>query len=235
MAVEFTKDAGAPNFPIMHMCEDDGDEDDQDEREVIISCENAHKTYLLGIEGIPALRGISLDVYKGEFLAIFGTSGGGKTSLLNILGTIDIPTKGNLQIAGTRIMSRTSDADLAQLRLKDIGFVFQTFNLLSTMTALENVMMPMILAGTLAKAAQREAAMKLLTSVGMAHRADHFPNQLSGGEQQRVTIARAMANEPKILLLDEPTGDLDSANTLIVMDLLLRLNKQVPPPVVWVG
>eukprot|EP00668_Euglena_longa_P031898 GGOE01041167.1.p1 GENE.GGOE01041167.1~~GGOE01041167.1.p1 ORF type:complete len:413 (+),score=137.80 GGOE01041167.1:97-1335(+) len=195
-------------------------------RPVMMSCENVHKTYLLGIEGIPALRGISLDVYKGEFLAIYGTSGGGKTSLLNILGTIDIPTKGNLQINGTRIVPRTKDSTLARLRLRDIGFVFQTFNLLATMTAIENVQMPMILAGNLSTGEQRHRAMELLTLVGMQHRADHFPHQLSGGEQQRVTIARAMANDPKILLLDEPTGDLDSRNTWMVIDQLLKLNRQ---------
>eukprot|EP00669_Euglena_mutabilis_P001958 TRINITY_DN12551_c0_g1_i1.p1 TRINITY_DN12551_c0_g1~~TRINITY_DN12551_c0_g1_i1.p1 ORF type:complete len:424 (-),score=88.84 TRINITY_DN12551_c0_g1_i1:162-1364(-) len=212
--------------PLQCSGSDISDEEEDEEKAVIISCENAHKTYLLGIEGIPALRGISLDVNKGEFLAIYGTSGGGKTSLLNILGTIDIPTKGNLQINGTRIVPRTTDATLARLRLRDIGFVFQTFNLLSTMTAVENVQMPMILAGNLSIAEQRKRATQLLTSVGMQHRADHFPNQLSGGEQQRVTIARAMANNPKILLLDEPTGDLDSTNTLIVMDKLLQLNRE---------
>eukprot|EP01006_Ploeotia_vitrea_P003530 TRINITY_DN112775_c0_g1_i1.p1 TRINITY_DN112775_c0_g1~~TRINITY_DN112775_c0_g1_i1.p1 ORF type:complete len:474 (+),score=49.47 TRINITY_DN112775_c0_g1_i1:25-1446(+) len=202
------------------------DGQEEDDRDVIISCENIHKTYLLGIEGIPALRGISVNVYKGEFLALYGTSGGGKTSLLNILGTIDTPTKGNLHIAGMRIGNRTKDKDLALLRLSTLGFVFQTFNLLSTMTAKENVEMPMVLLGQRTKAEREERAMELLTMVGMKERANHLPSMLSGGEQQRVTIARAIANNPQILLLDEPTGDLDTRNTMIVMDLLLNLNEQ---------
>eukprot|EP01064_Diplonema_japonicum_P028206 TRINITY_DN426_c1_g3_i2.p1 TRINITY_DN426_c1_g3~~TRINITY_DN426_c1_g3_i2.p1 ORF type:complete len:340 (+),score=85.37 TRINITY_DN426_c1_g3_i2:44-1063(+) len=193
---------------------------------VVISCENVQKTYLLGTEGVPALRGVTLDIYEGEFCVIYGTSGGGKTTLLNILGTIDQPTKGNLAIMGQRLTARTEDSVFSKLRLETLGFVFQTFNLLSTMTAKENVQVPMVLRGKLTAKEQDDRVNSLLESVGMGERMDHYPSMLSGGEQQRVTIARAMANEPKVLLLDEPTGDLDTRNTRIVMDLLLRLNKE---------
>jgi putative ABC transport system ATP-binding protein len=191
----------------------------------IISMKNLHKTYLLGVEGVPALRGVSLTIKRGEFVCIFGTSGGGKTTMLNIIGTIDKPTKGEMNLCGHLINHKTDDLTLAMLRLKKIGFVFQTFNLLSSLTALENVEMPMVLAGELSADERKARAISLLTKVGMGGRLDHVPSQLSGGEQQRVTIARAMANKPEILLLDEPTGDLDTANTAIVMKLLTNLNK----------
>jgi len=178
------------------------------------------------LEGVPALRGVSLAVKRGEFVCVFGTSGGGKTSLLNIMGTIDKPTKGDLKLVHTRITSRTPDKVLADIRLNNLGFVFQTFNLLSSLTALENVEMPMILSGKLSTTERRQRAKALLDKVGMSPRLDHLPSQLSGGEQQRVTIARALANNPDILLLDEPTGDLDSVNTAIVMKLLTDLNKE---------
>jgi len=199
---------------------------EKETREVLIEMENIQKTYLLGVEGVPALRGVTMKIYKGEFLIIYGTSGGGKTSLLNIIGTIDRPTKGRLTIGGSRITNQTSDSLTAELRLKKMGFVFQTFNLLSTMTAQQNVEMPMVLLG---KSSQKERAKRakiLLEKVGMGARLDHLPSQLSGGEQQRTTIARAIANQPEILLLDEPTGDLDTKNTLIVMDLLCKLNEE---------
>ena len=195
-------------------------------REVIIRLDNLQKTYLLGVEGVPALRGVSLEIAAGEFVCIFGTSGGGKTTLLNILGTIDKPTKGSLEICGQRITANTEDAVTAGLRLRNIGFVFQSFNLISSLSALENVEMPMILAGVLSGAERRERAVQLLERVGMGERVEHLPTQLSGGEQQRVTIARALANSPDILLLDEPTGDLDTVNSAIVLDLLLDLNRR---------
>mmetsp|Transcript_42970 Transcript_42970/g.69728 ORF Transcript_42970/g.69728 Transcript_42970/m.69728 type:complete len:295 (-) Transcript_42970:181-1065(-) len=144
--------------------------------------------------------------------------------MLNIIGTIDQPTKGRVMVAGTRITDRTSDSVLADLRLNKIGFVFQTFNLLPTMTAIENVELPMVLQGRLSASQRRARAKELLERVGLGHRLTHYPSQLSGGEQQRVTIARAIANRPEILLLDEPTGDLDTKNTKIVMQLLTDLN-----------
>jgi putative ABC transport system ATP-binding protein len=199
---------------------------DEEEDDLIIKMDNIHKTYLLGIEGVPALRGVSLGIKRGEFIVVYGLSGGGKTTLLNIIGTIDKPTKGEMKLSGTRINSNTTDKVLSYLRLHEIGFVFQTFNLLSSLTALENVEMPMILAGQLSAKERRQRAIELLERVGMGQRLDHLPSMLSGGEQQRVTIARAMANRPKLLLLDEPTGDLDTKNSAIVMKLLTDLNQQ---------
>jgi len=203
-----------------------GKEDElQDDKDVIISMKNIHKTYLLGIEGVAALRGVSLTIKRGEFVCIFGTSGGGKTTMLNLIGTIDKPTKGEMFLCGARINQNTPDEQLSLIRLSKIGFVFQTFNLLSSLTAQENVEMPMILHGGWTVDERRRRAVKLLTQVGMGPRLDHFPTQLSGGEQQRTTIARAMSNQPELLLLDEPTGDLDTKNTAIVMKLLTDLNK----------
>jgi len=176
------------------------------------------------VEGVPALRGVSVSVTRGDFVVVYGTSGGGKSTLLNVLGTIDVPTKGNLLLLGHRITDRTPDAELARLRCHHVGFVFQSFNLLSTMTALDNVSLPMIIAGKRSRAKIRQRAEKLLKAVGLGHRMEHFPSMMSGGEQQRVTIARSLANKPELLLLDEPTGDLDSKNTHIVMKILLDLN-----------
>lgn len=192
----------------------------------IISAVNIHKTYLLGLDGVAALRGVSLDIKRGEFIVILGKSGGGKTSLLNILGTIDKPSKGELYIGGKRITSQTTDDEFAQLRLRNIGFVFQQFNLISTMTAHDNVCLPMILDGRLTREELSKRAHTLLTRVGVGARATHLPSQLSGGEQQRVTIARAIANCPEILLLDEPTGDLDTKNSHIILQLLIDLNRR---------
>lgn len=191
----------------------------------IVVAHNVHKTYLLGVEGVPALRGVSLSIDRGEWIMILGSSGGGKTSLLNILGTIDKPTKGELHICGHKITAGTTDEEFAYLRLKRIGFVFQTFNLLPSMTAEENVSLPMILEGRLSAAEIKERARELLERVGLGERLDHLPSQLSGGEQQRVTIARAIANKPSILLLDEPTGDLDQINGTLILSLLLHLNR----------
>ncbi|KAI8823384.1 P-loop containing nucleoside triphosphate hydrolase protein [Fimicolochytrium jonesii] len=190
----------------------------------IVELRNIHKTYLLGLEGVAALRGVSLSIQRGEWVAVYGTSGGGKTSLLNIIGTIDKPTKGDLTICDTVITPNTKDEVLADLRLSKLGFVFQSFNLLSSMTALENVELPMVLKGTQTASERRTRAVSSLERVGLAHRLHHFPHKLSGGEQQRVTIARAIANLPELLLLDEPTGDLDTQNTLKILHLLHTLN-----------
>eukprot|EP00742_Colponemidia_sp_Colp-10_P006441 GILJ01006900.1.p1 GENE.GILJ01006900.1~~GILJ01006900.1.p1 ORF type:complete len:384 (-),score=56.67 GILJ01006900.1:303-1454(-) len=190
----------------------------------IVTLKNVHKTYLLGVEGVPALRGVTVNIKKGEFVVILGTSGGGKTTMLNVIGTIDKPTKGEVTICGIRINSNTPDDKLAALRLDRLAFVFQTFNLLQSMTALENVMLPMILQGQRSRESIKQRATDLLRKVGLGDRLGHLPNQLSGGEQQRVTIARALSNNPDVLLLDEPTGDLDTANTELVLQLLVELN-----------
>ena len=189
-----------------------------------ITLRNIHKTYLIGIEGVPALRGVSLTINKGEFLTIFGTSGGGKTTMLNIIGTIDAPSRGDVKIFDKLIRSNTTDQELSNIRLDKIAFVFQSFNLFPNLNVLENVEIPMKIKGELSSNQRRKRALDLLTKVGLENRLNHFPNQLSGGEQQRVTIARALANKPEILLLDEPTGDLDTKNADIVMSILMELN-----------
>jgi putative ABC transport system ATP-binding protein len=161
---------------------------------------------------------------RGEFVMIRGPSGGGKTTLLNIIGTIDKPSGGILEILGENVDEHSSDNYLADLRLRRIGFVFQTFNLIATMSAFENVELPMTLLGKYNRKERRQRAKDLLKMVGLEDRMSHLPSELSGGEQQRVTIARSLANEPEILLLDEPTGDLDTRNTVEIMDLLLNIN-----------
>merc|ERR1719295_36 len=214
------------NRPRIQSIDDVQSRDDSNTSEGIIRLRNIHKTYLLGLEGVPALRGVSVSIERGEFIVILGKSGGGKTSMLNIIGTIDKPTKGDLYLCGKRISSATTDSEIADLRLREVGFCFQTFNLIGSMTAAENVELPMILHGTLSSSEIKKRAISLLTQVGLGKRAGHLPSQLSGGEQQRVTISRAIANNPDVLLLDEPTGDLDTKNSHIIMDLLLKLNRE---------
>lgn len=196
----------------------------EDKENFIIQIRNIHKTYLIGMEGVPALRGVSLNIKESEFLIILGTSGGGKTTLLNTLGTIDTPSRGDVKLLDYNLKSNTKDDILSLIRLKEIAFVFQSFNLLSNLNVVENVELPMKILGEMSSDEIRERAKYLITEVGLEHRLWHFPNQLSGGEQQRVTIARALANNPKILLLDEPTGDLDTKNSDKIMNLLLDLN-----------
>lgn len=203
-----------------------GEEDDviNEGSKEVIKLVNVHKTYLLGLEGVPALRGVNLTIMDGEFITILGTSGGGKTTMLNIIGTIDKPSKGDVYICGLRIKYSTKDQLLASIRLNKLGFVFQTFNLIGSLTALENVELPMQLRGKLSREEIKKRATLLLSEVGLGERMDHFPNMLSGGEQQRVTIARSISNNPSILLLDEPTGDLDTKSTDIIMKILVDLN-----------
>ena len=205
--------------------------------ETVIEFENLSKVYKLPgrEELVIALKSASLfeneefyPVKRGEFVMIRGPSGGGKTTLLNLIGTIDTPSSGVLNILGTKIDSKSSDNFLSNLRLSHIGFVFQTFNLLATMTALENVELPMILLGKLNEKDRKKRAVGLLKRVGLGDRLHHLPSDLSGGEQQRVAIARALSNEPEILLLDEPTGDLDSRSTVEVMDILFSINRKGP-------
>ena len=184
-------------------------------------------------EVVQALKRIDLSldhsfypIMQGEFVMIRGPSGGGKTTLLNILGTIDEPTSGQVTLLGEKVDASSTDNYLAGLRLRKIGFVFQTFNLLATMSAFENVELPMTILGERSAAECKKRAMHLLDMVGLQDRYAHLPSELSGGEQQRVTIARALANEPELLLLDEPTGDLDTRNTVDIMDLILKVNQQ---------
>jgi len=202
--------------------------------ENVIKCTNISKEFeIKGREDkIVALQDISLNdtsafppIRQGEFCMIRGPSGGGKTTLLNMFGTLDYPTNGTIELLGDEVTKDSTDRFLADLRLRKIGFVFQTFNLISTMSAFENVELPMIIHGTRSRKECKQRAIDLLSRVGLGDRLEHLPSELSGGEQQRVTIARALSNEPKILLLDEPTGDLDTRNTVEIMDMLLEINQ----------
>ncbi|MFM9066072.1 MAG: ABC transporter ATP-binding protein [Planctomycetota bacterium] len=191
----------------------------------LIELRNVHKTYHLGEVDVPVLKDVSLTIRQGEFVALMGASGSGKTTLMNLLGCLDRPSSGSYQLDGVEIM-RLSRSELAQLRGSRIGFVFQSFNLLTRTTAVDNVRMP-----TSYNAARRSGrlirsrATELLHSVGLNHRTDHSPGQMSGGEQQRVAIARSLINEPRLLLADEPTGNLDSKNSSMVFDLLKDLQR----------
>ena len=190
----------------------------------IFELKNVHKTYLVGLEGVPAIRGIDLKIYEGEFLMIYGKSGGGKSSLLNLIGTIDEPNKGSIKMDNYGFLDCLKDKELSEIRLKNIGFVFQSFNLINSLTALENIKLPMLLKGEISSKEAHNRAIDLMKELSILHRKDSYPKQMSGGEQQRVTIARAVANKPKMLLLDEPTGDLDSKNSLVVLKILMDLN-----------
>jgi putative ABC transport system ATP-binding protein len=189
-----------------------------------VRTENLHKSYLLGATAVGALRGVDLSVARGEFVAVMGPSGCGKTTLLNLVGGIDVPSRGSVWVDGVEI-SKLSDDALADLRRDRLGYVFQFYNLIPTLTARENVETPMQFQGR-SKRDRRERAAALLSRVGLSDRADHKPPELSGGEQQRVAIARALANDPALVLLDEPTGDLDSATGKEILELLGRLNRE---------
>ncbi len=190
-----------------------------------ILADNIHKTYLLGTTAVPALRGVDVKIKPGEFVGLMGPSGCGKTTLLNLIGGLDYPTRGKIYLDG-RDMSRLNENQLADLRRDNIGYVFQFYNLLPLLTGLENVMIPLHFQGTLSRRARKRKAMELLKLVKLEDRAHHTPSELSGGEQQRVAIARAFANDPSIVLLDEPTGDLDSKTGIEVLNLLRDLNRK---------
>jgi putative ABC transport system ATP-binding protein len=190
----------------------------------LIEVRDLVKTYTLGDQAVQALDGVSLQIRAGDFVAIMGASGSGKSTLMNILGCLDKPTSGEYRLAGEPVHRMRADA-LARLRNRQIGFVFQQFNLLPRTSALENVELPMVYAGV--KAAERRTrALAALQRVGLGARADHAPNQLSGGQQQRVAIARALVNQPSLILADEPTGALDSKTSEDVMALLAELHRQ---------
>jgi len=199
------KQAGASGNPVIHL-------------------ENVSKTYDLGEIQVQALRGVSLDVREGEFVAVMGPSGSGKSTIMNILGCLDRPTKGRYFLDGVDVSGMTKK-ELARIRNRKLGFVFQQFNLLSRTSALENVELPAVYAGISAEE-RTKRAMEALTRVGLADRAEHHPSQLSGGQQQRVAIARGLVNRPSILLADEPTGNLDSRTSVEIMDILQTLNNE---------
>jgi len=195
-----------------------------DNAKPVIRLENVFKTYDLGEIQVQALRGVSLEVYQGEFVAVMGPSGSGKSTVMNILGCLDRPTRGRYYLDGVDV-SQMSKNELAHIRNKKLGFVFQQFNLLSRTSALENVELPTVYAG-IAPEERTKRAMESLTRVGLADRAGHHPSQLSGGQQQRVAIARGLVNRPAILLADEPTGNLDSRTSVEIMDILQTLNDE---------
>ncbi|RLG03878.1 MAG: macrolide ABC transporter ATP-binding protein [Thaumarchaeota archaeon] len=190
-----------------------------------IKFENVWKIYKLGKVEVPALRGLSIEIGRGEHVAVMGPSGSGKSTFLHLAGALDRPTKGRVLIEG-RDPSKLSDEELSMLRNRLIGFVFQTFNLIPRLTALQNVMLPLVVRGVDGERRLRKAK-EALERVGLAHRMSHKPMELSGGEQQRVAIARAIVSDPKIILADEPTGNLDSTSAGEVVELLTRLNREL--------
>ena len=190
----------------------------------VIDIQGITKTYVNGKLSVPVLHGIDLQVNKGEFVSIMGPSGSGKSTFMNILGCLDRPTTGSYRLNGDEVAT-LSDDELAFVRNKQIGFVFQSFNLLTKLTALENVALPMIYAG-MDKKSRNERAAALLSSVGLGDRMDHLPSELSGGQRQRVAIARALANNPAIIMADEPTGNLDSKSTIDVMNIFRGLYEE---------
>ena len=195
-----------------------------DMAEPIIKLENIWKIYQLGKVELTVLKDIDLEIYPGAFISIMGSSGSGKSTLLHIIGCLDVPTKGKVYLAGKDVSGLPED-ELAQIRGKKIGFIFQQFNLFYNLTALENVTLPMVFQGVLEKK-REERAKELLSSVDLRARIYHRPSELSGGEQQRIAIARALANDPEIIVADEPTGNLDSSTGKMIMDILIKLHQK---------
>jgi len=198
----------------------------------IIQLKKVWKTYRMGGTNVHALQGIDLDIHPGEFVAIQGPSGSGKSTAMNLVGCLDIPSKGSI-LLDNKDISRLSESDLAQIRGRKIGFIFQKFNLIETLTALENVMLPMTFQG-INESERIKRATKLLAQFGLGDRLDHKPGQLSGGQQQRVAIARSLAVDPPVILADEPTGNLDSKTGKEVMSFLRELNEKQGKTIVLV-
>jgi len=193
-------------------------------QEPIIKLDNACKYYQMGDSIVKALDGVNVEINKGDFIVIIGPSGSGKSTLMNMVGALDLTTSGEIYLDNQDI-EHLEESELAQIRGSKIGFVFQTFNLIPTLNALENIALPMIFHG-ISKEERTERAEKILEDVRLTSRRNHFPNELSGGERQRVAIGRALANEPEVILADEPTGNLDSKTGLEIMELFKQLNKQ---------
>lgn len=198
----------------------------------IIEVRDLYKIYQVGSNQVHALNGVSFDIYKGEFVAVVGTSGSGKSTLLNMLAGLEPPTKGTIQIAGKRI-DRMNERQLVAFRRNNVGFIFQSYNLLNTMNGIENVAMPLMFRGV-PKAKREKQAAKYMKLMNVLDQAKHMPNQMSGGQQQRIGIARAMVVEPKIIFADEPTGNLDSHTTMDVLHLMQRLVREQQQTLVMV-
>jgi putative ABC transport system ATP-binding protein len=197
-----------------------------------IQIDNVHKSFLMGKQAVQALRGVSLRVERGEMICLMGPSGSGKTTLLNIIGGLEEASRGHISVNGQDVVALSEDA-LSDMRLKKMGFIFQSYNLLANFTAQENVEVPMALAGVNGRK-RRRRAQQLLERVNLADRADHYPSELSGGQQQRVAIARALANDPPVLIGDEITGDLDSTTGFEVMEIVVQLNREQGMTVLYV-
>ncbi|MFH1209658.1 MAG: ABC transporter ATP-binding protein [archaeon] len=198
----------------------------------LIQLRNVEKIYKIGEVEVPALRGLNLIVREGEFLAVLGPSGSGKSTMLNSVGCLDIPTRGTIHLGEFDIES-LSESDLAQIRGKKIGFIFQSFNLIDSLTALENVMLPMVFQ-KVPEEKRRKRAIMLLEKVGLGHRINHRPSEISGGQQQRVAIARALSNNPEVILADEPTGNLDSKTSDEILRFLKELNDKEGKTIVMI-
>lgn len=190
----------------------------------IISTQEIKKIYVMGSEKVKALNGLSINIHSNEYVALMGPSGSGKSTLMNLLGLLDTPTSGDYTLNGN-VVSDMSDSELATLRNKEIGFVFQTFNLLPRLSALDNVALPLVYSG-MSKRKRNEKAEAVLETVGLGDRVDHRPNELSGGQRQRVAIARALVNDPSIILADEPTGNLDTKTSIEIMSILEEIHNR---------